>query len=121
MWDAGIVAKRLHAPTAHEFLESLHPKPTPSDTPVSLSKFGPRQAAPYFYYAMSPADNFGLFINIISLIDVFFRLLAWLLPHAQVEELGKSTTDDKDRGGEGGGNGARYRRGPRRAPEICSQ
>lgn len=34
---------------------------------------------------MSPVDNFGLIINILSLIDVFL----WLLPRTQVKELVK--------------------------------
>lgn len=61
----------------------------PIEPPFPSSNLSPRQAPHYFYYEMSPADNFGLFINILSLIDVFLRLLIWFLPCTQVQELVK--------------------------------
>lgn len=61
----------------------------PIEPPFPSSNLSPRQAPHYFYYEMSPADNFGLFINILSLIDVFLRLLVWFLPRTQVQELVK--------------------------------
>lgn len=36
---------------------------------------------------MSPTDSFSLFINVIDLLDMLFRLLYWVLPKTQISHL----------------------------------
>lgn len=36
---------------------------------------------------MSPTDSFSLFINVIDLLDMIFRLLCWVLPRTQISYL----------------------------------
>lgn len=36
---------------------------------------------------MSPTDSFSLFINIIDLLDMLFRVLCWVLPRTQISYL----------------------------------